>query len=134
MENIENNKEVLIDLTHRLYYDPDLEMVTIEDIKASYKRIHLSETAVLKMLDYMLIHGMKSNIRRDTVISEIQYRNKVQEKKDRLDAYIKERISKEYYEDIPNRCFINIHTKEKVNAKEIREKLLREIEYVSKLL
>ena len=132
MHNNELNK-VMIDLTHRLYYDSDLEMVTILDERTG-RSINLSETAVLKMLEFMLNHGMGSNINIGTVRDEIAYREKQQEKKDRLEAYIQERIKKEYYEDIPNSQYIHIVTKEKVSPQEIREKILKEIEYVSKLM
>ena len=132
MHNNELNK-VMIDLTHRLYYDSDLELATILDERTG-RSINLSETAVLKVLEYMLNHGLKSNINIGTVRDEIAYREKQQEKKDRLEAYIQERIKKEYYEDIPNRQYIHIVTKEKVSTQEIREKILKEIEYVSKLM
>ena len=132
MHDNELNK-VMIDLTHRLYYDSDLELATILDERTG-RSINLSETAVLKMLEYMLNHGMKSNIHIYTVRDEIAYREKTQEKKDRLEAYIQERIKKEYYEDIPNRQYIHLVTKEKVSTQEIREKILKEIEYVSKLV
>lgn len=132
MHNNELNK-VMIDLTHRLYYDSDLGMVTILDERTG-RSINLSETAVLKMLEFMLNHGMGSNINIGTVRDEIAYRVKEQDKKDRLEAYIQERIKKEYYEDIPNRQYIHIVTKEKVSTQEIREKILKEIEYVSKLM
>ena len=132
MHDNELNK-VMIDLTHRLYYDSDLELATILDERTG-RSINLSETAVLKMLEYMLNHGMRSNINIGTVRDEIAYREKQQEKKDRLEAYIQERIKKEYYEDIPNRQYIHIVTKEKVSTQEIREKILKEIEYVSKLM
>lgn len=122
---------ILIDKTHKMYYDPELEMVTIEDI---YGRIHLSETAVLKMLEYMLNHGLRSNINIGTVRDEIAYREKEQEKKDRLEQYIQKRIHDEYIEDIPNRCFVHISTKERVSTQDIRERILKEIEYVSKLM
>ena len=123
--------DIMIDKTHKLYYDPELEMVTIEDI---YGRIHLSETAVLKMLEYMLNHGLRSNINIGTVRDEIAYREKQQEKKDRLEAYIQERIKKEYYFDTPNHQYIHLVTKEKVSTQDIRERILKEIEYVSKLM
>lgn len=132
MHNNELNK-VMIDLTHRLYYDSDLELVTILDERTG-RSINLSETAVLKVLEYMLNHGLKSNINIGTVRDEIAYREKQQEKKDRLEAYIQERIKKEYYEDIPNRQYIHLVTKERVSTQEIREKILKEIEYVSKLM
>ena len=132
MHDNELNK-VMIDRTHRLYYDSDLELATILDDRTG-RSINLSETAVLKMLEYMLNHGLKSNINIGTVRDEIAYREKQQEKKDRLEAYIQERIKKEYYEDIPNRQYIHIVTKEKVSTQEIREKILKEIEYVSKLM
>lgn len=132
MHDNELNK-VMIDLTHRLYYDSDLELATILDERTG-RSINLSETAVLKMLEYMLNHGLRSNIHIGTVRDEIAYREKEQEKKDRLEAYIQERIKKEYYEDIPNRQYIHIVTKEKVSTQEIREKILKEIEYVSKLV
>lgn len=132
MHDNELNK-VMIDLTHRLYYDSDLEMVTILDERTG-RSINLSETAVLKMLEFMLNHGMGSNINIGTVRDEIAYREKQQEKKDRLEAYIQERIKKEYYEDIPNRQYIHLVTKEKVSTQEIRERILKEIEYVSKLM
>ena len=132
MHDNELNK-VMIDLTHRLYYDSDLELATILDERTG-RSINLSETAVLKVLEYMLNHGLKSNINIGTVRDEIAYREKQQEKKDRLEAYIQERIKKEYYEDIPNRQYIHIATKEKVSTQEIRERILNEIEYVSKLM
>ena len=132
MHNNELNK-VMIDLTHRLYYDSDLELATILDERTG-RSVNLSETAVLKVLEYMLNHGLKSNINIGTVRDEIAYREKQQEKKDRLEAYIQERIKKEYYEDIPNRQYIHLVTKEKVSTQEIREKILNEIEYVSKLM
>ena len=132
MHNNELNK-VMIDLTHRLYYDSDLEMTTILDERTG-RSINLSETAVLKMLEFMLNHGMRSNINIGTVRVEIAYREKEQEKKDRLEEYIQERIKKEYYEDIPNRQYIHLVTKEKVSTQDIREKILKEIEYVSKLV
>lgn len=132
MHDNELNK-VMLDITHRLYYDSDLELATILDERTG-RSINLSETAVLKMLEYMLNHGLKSNIHIGTVRDEIAYREKTQEKKDRLEAYIQERIKKEYYEDIPNRQYIHLVTKEKVSTQEIREKILKEIEYVSKLV
>jgi len=132
MHDNELNK-VMIDRTHRLYYDSDLELATILDERTG-RSINLSETAVLKVLEYMLNHGLKSNINIGTVRDEIAYREKQQEKKDRLEAYIQERIKKEYYEDIPNRQYIHIVTKERVNPQEIREKILNEIQYVSKLM
>ena len=132
MHDNEPNK-VMIDLTHRLYYDSGLELATILDERTG-RSINLSETAVLKVLEYMLNHGLKSNINIGTVRDEIAYREKQQEKKDRLEAYIQERIKKEYYEDIPNRQYIHIATKEKVSTQEIRERILNEIEYVSKLM
>ena len=132
MHNNELNK-VMLDLTHRLYYDSDLELATILDERTG-RSINLSETAVLKMLEFMLNHGMKSNINIGTVRVEIAYREKEQEKKDRLEEYIQERIKKEYYEDIPNRQYIHLVTKEKVSTQDIREKILKEIEYVSKLV
>lgn len=132
MHDNELNK-VMIDRTHRLYYDSDMELATILDDRTG-RSINLSETAVLKMLEYMLNHGMGSNINIGTVRDEIAYREKTQEKKDRLEAYIQERIKKEYYEDIPNRQYIHLVTKEKVSTQEIREKILKEIEYVSKLM
>lgn len=128
-----NEQKVMLDLTHRLYYDSDLELATILDERTG-RSINLSETAVLKMLEFMLNHGMGSNINIGTVRDEIAYREKTQEKKDRLEAYIQERIKKEYYEDIPNRQYIHLVTKEKVSTQEIREKILKEIEYVSKLM
>ena len=126
MHDNELNK-VMIDRTHRLYYDSDLELATILDDRTG-RSINLSETAVLKMLEYMLNHGLKSNINIGTVRDEIAYREKTQEKKDRLEAYIQERIKKEYYEDIPNRQYIHLVTKEKVSTQEIRERILKEIE------
>lgn len=132
MHDNELNK-VMIDRTHRLYYDSDMELATILDERTG-RSINLSETAVLKVLEYMLNHGLKSNINIGTVRDEIAYREKQQEKKDRLEAYIQERIHKEYYEDIPNRQYIHIVTKERVSTQEIREKILKEIEYVSKLM
>ena len=132
MHDNELNK-VMIDRTHRLYYDSDMELATILDERTG-RSINLSETAVLKVLEYMLNHGLKSNINIGTVRDEIAYREKQQEKKDRLEEYIQERIKKEYYEDIPNRQYIHIVTKEKVSPQEIREKILKEIEYVSKLM
>jgi len=132
MHDNELNK-VMIDLTHRLYYDSDLELATILDERTG-RSINLSEIAVLKVLEYMLNHGLKSNINIGTVRDEIAYREKQQEKKDRLEAYIQERIKKEYYFDIPNRQYIHLVTKEKVSTQEIREKILKEIEYVSKLM
>lgn len=132
MHDNELNK-VMIDRTHRLYYDSDLELATILDERTG-RSINLSDTAVLKMLEYMLNHGMRSNIHIGTVRDEIAYREKQQEKKDRLEEYIQERIKKEYYEDIPNRQYIHLVTKEKVSPQEIREKILNEIEYVSKLM
>lgn len=132
MHDNELNK-VMIDLTHRLYYDSDMELATILDERTG-RSINLSETAVLKVLEYMLNHGLKSNINIGTVRDEIAYREKQQEKKDRLEAYIQERIKKEYYEDIPNRQYIHIATKERVSTQDIREKILKEIEYVSKLM
>ena len=132
MHDNELNK-VMIDRTHRLYYDSDMELATILDERTG-RSINLSETAVLKMLEYMLNHGLKSNINIGTVRDEIAYREKQQEKKDRLEAYIQERIKKEYYEDIPNRQYIHLVTKEKVSPQEIREKILNEIQYVSKLM
>lgn len=128
-----NEQKVMLDLTHRLYYDSDLELATILDERTG-RSINLSETAVLKMLEFMLNHGMGSNINIGTVRDEIAYREKQQEKKDRLEAYIQERIKKEYYEDIPNRQYIHLVTKEKVSTQEIRERILKEIEYVSKLM
>ena len=132
MHDNELNK-VMIDRTHRLYYDSDMELATILDERTG-RSINLSETAVLKVLEYMLNHGLKSNINIGTVRDEIAYREKQQEKKDRLEEYIQERIHKEYYEDIPNRQYIHLVTKEKVSPQEIREKILNEIEYVSKLM
>ena len=132
MHDYELNK-VMIDRTHRLYYDSDMELATILDERTG-RSINLSETAVLKVLEYMLNHGLKSNINIGTVRDEIAYREKQQEKKDRLEAYIQERIHKEYYEDIPNRQYIHLVTKERVSTQEIREKILKEIEYVSKLM
>ena len=132
MHDNELNK-VMIDRTHRLYYDSDMELATILDERTG-RSINLSETAVLKVLEYMLNHGLKSNINIGTVRDEIAYREKQQEKKDRLEEYIQERIHKEYYEDIPNRQYIHLVTKEKVSPQEIREKILKEIEYVSKLM
>lgn len=132
MHDNELNK-VMIDHIHRLYYDSDLEMVTILDERTG-RSINLSETAVLKMLEFMLNHGMRSNINIGTVRDEIAYREKEQERKDRLEAYIQERIKKEYFEDIPNRQYIHLVTKEKVSTQDIREKILKEIEYVSKLV
>lgn len=132
MHDNELNK-VMLDITHRLYYDSDLELATILDERTG-RSINLSETAVLKMLEYMLNHGMGSNINIGTVRDEIAYREKTQEKKDRLEAYIQERIKKEYYEDIPNRQYIHLVTKEKVSTQEIRKRILKEIEYVSKLV
>ena len=132
MHDNELNK-VMLDITHRLYYDSDLEWATILDERTG-RSINLSETAVLKMLEFMLNHGLKSNINIGTVRDEIAYREKEQDKKDRLEAYIQERIKKEYYEDIPNRQYIHLVTKEKVSTQEIREKILKEIEYVSKLM
>lgn len=132
MHDNELNK-VMIDRTHRLYYDSDLELATILDDRTG-RSINLSETAVLKVLEYMLNHGLKSNINIGTVRDEIAYREKTQEKKDRLEAYIQERIKKEYYEDIPNRQYIHLVTKEKVSTQEIRERILKEIEYISKLM
>ena len=132
MHDNELNK-VMIDRTHRLYYDSDMELATILDERTG-RSINLSETAVLKVLEYMLNHGLKSNINIGTVRDEIAYREKQQEKKDRLEAYIQERIKKEYYEDIPNRQYIHLVTKEKVSTQDIREKILKEIEYVSKLV
>lgn len=128
-----NEQKVMLDLTHRLYYDSELELATILDERTG-RSINLSETAVLKMLEYMLNHGMGSNINIGTVRDEIAYREKTQEKKDRLEAYIQERIKKEYYEDIPNRQYIHLVTKEKVSTQDIRERILKEIEYVSKLM
>ena len=132
MHDNELNK-VMIDRTHRLYYDSDMELATILDERTG-RSINLSETAVLKVLEYMLNHGLKSNINIGTVRDEIAYREKQQEKKDRLEEYIQERIKKEYYEDIPNRQYIHLVTKEKVSPQEIREKILNEIQYVSKLM
>ena len=132
MHDNELNK-VMIDRTHRLYYDSDMELATILDERTG-RSINLSETAVLKVLEYMLNHGLKSNINIGTVRDEIAYREKQQEKKDRLEEYIQERIKKEYYEDIPNRQYIHLVTKERVSTQEIREKILKEIEYVSKLM
>ena len=132
MQDNELNK-VMIDRTHRLYYDSDMELATILDERTG-RSINLSETAVLKVLEYMLNHGLKSNINIGTVRDEIAYREKQQEKKDRLEEYIQERIKKEYYEDIPNRQYIHLVTKERVSTQEIREKILKEIEYVSKLM
>ena len=132
MHDNELNK-VMIDRTHRLYYDSDMELATILDERTG-RSINLSETAVLKMLEYMLNHGLKSNINIGTVRDEIAYREKQQEKKDRLEEYIQERIKKEYYEDIPNRQYIHLVTKERVSPQEIREKILNEIQYVSKLM
>lgn len=125
--------DIMIDKTHKIYYDPELEMVTIVN---TYRNadIHLSETAVLKMLEYMLNHGLRSNINIGTVRDEIAYRDKEQEKKDRLEEYIQDRIKKEYYYDIPNSQYIHSVTKEKVSTQDIREKILKEIEYVSKLV
>ena len=125
--------DIMIDKTHKIYYDPDLEWVTIAD---TYRKtnIHLSETAVLKMLEHMLNYGMKSNIHIGTVRVDIAYREKEQEKKDRLEEYIQERIKKEYTEDIPNRQYIHIATKEKVSIQDIRKKIMNEIEYISKLV
>ena len=125
--------DIMIDKTHKMYYDPELELVTIADTYGKAD-IHLSETAVLKMLEYMLNHGMRSNINIGTVRDEIAYKEKVQEKKDRLEEYIQERIRREYFLDVPNRQYIHITTKEKVSTQEIREKILNEIEYVSKLM
>jgi len=132
MHDNELNK-VMIDRTHRLYYDSDMELATILDERTG-RSINLSETAVLKVLEYMLNHGLKSNINIGTVRDEIAYREKQQEKKDRLEEYIQERIKKEYYEDILNRQYIHLVTKEKVSPQEIREKILNEIQYVSKLM
>lgn len=132
MQDNELNK-VMIDRTHRLYYDSDLELATILDERTG-RSINLSETAVLKMLEYMLNHGLKSNINIGTVRDEIAYREKQQEKKDRLEEYIQERIKKEYYEDIPNHQYIHLVTKEKVSTQDIRDRILKEIEYVSKLV
>ena len=125
--------DIMIDKTHKMYYDPELELVTIADTYGKAD-IHLSETAVLKMLEYMLNHGMRSNINIGTVRDEIAYKEKVQEKKDRLEEYIQERIRREYFLDVPNRQYIHITTKEKVNIQDIRERILKEIEYVSKLM
>lgn len=125
--------DIMIDKTHKIYYDPELEMVTVANTYGNAD-IHLSETAVLKMLEYMLNHGMRSNIHIGTVRDEIAYRDREQEKKDRLEQYIQKRIHDEYVEDIPNRCFIHITTKERVSTQDIRERILREIEYVSKLM
>ena len=125
--------DIMIDKTHKIYYDPELEMVTVANTYGNAD-IHLSETAVLKMLEYMLNHGLRSNINIGTVRDEIAYRDKEQDKKDRLEAYIQERIKKEYYEDIPNRQYIHLVTKEKVSTQDIRERILKEIEYVSKLV
>lgn len=133
MHDNELNK-VMIDLSHRIYYDSDLETVSIVDTKKNDTTVNLSDTAVLKMLEYMLNHGMRSNINIGTVRDEIAYREKQQEKKDRLEAYIQERIRKEYFLDVPNRQYIHLVTKEKVSTQEIREKILKEIEYVSKLV
>lgn len=129
----DNEQKVMLDLTHRLYYDSDLELATILDERTG-RSINLSETAVLKMLEYMLNHGMGSNINIGTVRDEIAYREKQQEKKDRLEEYIQERIRHEYFLDAPNRQYIHLVTKEKVSTQEIREKILKEIEYVSKLV
>ena len=123
----------MIDKTHKMYYDPELEMVTVTNTYGNAD-IHLSETAVLKMLEYMLNHGLRSNINIGTVRDEIAYRDKEQEKKDRLEQYIQKRIHDEYIEDIPNRCFVHIATKERVSTQDIRERILKEIEYVSKLV
>lgn len=125
--------DIMIDKTHKMYYDPELELVTIADTYGKAD-INLSETAVLKMLEYMLNHGMRSNINIGTVRDEIAYKEKVQEKKDRLEAYIQDRITKEYYLDAPNRQYIHITTKERVNTQDIRERILKEIEYISKLM
>ena len=125
--------KVMIDLTHRLYYDSDLELATILDERTG-RSINLSETAVLKVLEYMLNHGLKSNINIGTVRVEIAYKEKEQEKKDRLEEYIQERIRHEYFLDAPNRQYIHLVTKERVSTQEIREKILKEIEYVSKLM
>lgn len=125
--------DMMIDKTHKMYYDPELELVTIADTSGKAD-IHLSETAVLKILEYMLNHGLRSNINIGTVRDEIAYREKEQEKKDRLEQYIQKRIHDEYIEDIPNRCFIHIATKEKVSTQDIRERILKEIEYISKLV
>ena len=133
MHNNEPNK-IMIDLSHRIYYDSDLEMVSIVDTKKDGMTVNLSDTAVLKMLEYMLNHGMKSDIHLYTVRGEIAYREKEQEKKDRLEEYIQERIRHEYFLDVPNRQYIHLVTKEKVSTQEIREKILKEIEYVSKLV
>lgn len=132
MHDNELNK-VMIDRTHRLYYDSDLELATILDERTG-RSINLSETAVLKVLEYMLNHGLKSNINIGTVRDEIAYREKQQEKKDRLEEYIQERIRHEYFLDAPNRQYIHLVTKERVSTQEIREKILKEIEYVSKLM
>lgn len=129
----DNEQKVMLDLTHRLYYDSDMELATILDERTG-RSINLSETAVLKMLEFMLNHGMGSNINIGTVRDEIAYRDKEQEKKDRLEEYIQDRIKKEYYEDIPNSQYIHITTKERVSSQDIREKILKEIEYVSKLM
>lgn len=125
--------DVMIDKTHKIYYDPELELVTIADTYGKAD-IHLSDTAVLKMLEYMLNHGMRSSIPIGRVRDEIAYREKEQEKKDRLEQYIQKRIHDEYMEDIPNRCFIHIVTKERVSTQDIREKILKEIEYVSRVV
>lgn len=125
--------DIMIDKTHKIYYDPDLEMVTIADTYGKAD-IHLSETAVLKMLEYMLNHGLRSNIHIGTVRDEIAYREEEQERKDRLEAYIQERIKMEYFEDIPNHQYIHNSTKEKVSIQDIRKKIMSEIEYVSKLV
>lgn len=132
MHDNELNK-VMIDRTHRLYYDSDMELATILDERTG-RSINLSETAVLKMLEYMLNHGMRSNIHIGTVRDEIAYREKQQEKKDRLEEYIQERIRHEYFLDAPNRQYIHLVTKERVSTQDIREKILKEIEYVSKLM
>jgi len=132
MHDNELNK-VMIDRTHRLYYDSDMELATILDERTG-RSINLSETAVLKVLEYMLNHGLKSNINIGTVRDEIAYREKQQEKKDRLEEYIQERIRHEYFLDAPNRQYIHLVTKEKVSTQEIREKILNEIQYVSKLM
>lgn len=132
MHNNELNK-VMIDQTHRLYYDSDLELATILDERTG-RSINLSETAVLNMLEFMLNHGMRSNINIGTVRVEIAYREKEQEKKDRLEEYIQQRIKKEYLEDIPNRQYIHLVTKEKVSTQDIRQKIMDEIKYVSKLV
>ena len=132
MHDNELNK-VMIDRTHRLYYDSDMELATILDERTG-RSINLSETAVLKVLEYMLNHGLKSNINIGTVRDEIAYREKQQEKKDRLEEYIQERIRHEYFLDAPNRQYIHLVTKERVNSQEIREKILNEIQYVSKLM